>query len=156
MSTNRVPNRANQGVLSWRFPRRPDRSVEMMSRTGPLILIIEDDSAVLTSLSFILEVEGFETCPFDKVVRLLEAERLPEIACLVVDYRMPTMNGIELLEHLRERQVLAPAVLMIEHIEHSDKKVRERALAAGFAAVVDKTTLHDNLVDEIRRALAIA
>jgi len=78
---------------------------------------------------------------------------LPEIACLVVDYRMPTMNGIELLKHLRGRQILAPAVLMIEH---SDKTVRERALAAGFAGVVDKTILHVNLVDEIRRALATA
>jgi len=81
---------------------------------------------------------------------------LPEIACLVVDYRMPTMNGIELLEHLRERQILAPAVLMIEYIKPSDKIVRERALAAGFAGVVDKTILHENLVDEIRRVLAIA
>jgi FixJ family two-component response regulator len=127
-----------------------------MSQTRPPILIIEDDSAVLTSLSFMLEVAGFETFPFDKVIRLLKAERLPEIACLVVDYRMPTMNGIELLEHLRERQILAPAVLMIEYIKPSDKIVRERALAAGFAGVVDKTILHENLVDEIRRVLAIA
>jgi len=125
----------------------------MMSRTGPLILIVEDDSAVLASLNFMLEVEGFKTCPFDEVIGLLEAERLPEIACLVVDYRMPTMNGIELLKRLRGRQILAPAVLMIEH---SDKKIRERALAAGFAGVVDKTILHVNLVDEIRRALATA
>ena len=125
----------------------------MMSRTGPLILVVEDDLAVLASLNFMLEVEGFKTCPFDNVIHLLEAERLPEIACLVVDYRMATMNGIELLEHLRRRQILAPAVLIIEH---SDEMVRERALAAGFAGVVDKTLLHDNLVNEIRRVLAIA
>lgn len=124
-----------------------------MSRTGPLILIVEDDSAVLASLNFMLEVEGFKTCPFDKVIGLLEAERLPEIACLVVDYRMPTMNGIELLEHLRARQILTPAILMIEH---PDKPGRERALAAGFAGIVDKTILHVNLVDEIRRTLASA
>jgi len=124
-----------------------------MSRTGPLILIVEDDSAVLASLSFMLEVEGFKTCPFDKIIQLLEAERLPEIACLVLNFRMPTMNGIELLKYLRGRQILAPAVLMIEH---SDKTVRERALAAGFAGVVDRTILHVNLVDEIRRALATA
>jgi two-component system, LuxR family, response regulator FixJ len=125
----------------------------MMSRQGPLILIVEDDSAVLASLKFMLEVAGFRTCLFDKVIGLLEAERLPEIACLVVDYRMPTMNGIELLEHLRARQILAPAILMIEH---PDKTGRERALAAGFAGIVDKTILHVNLVDEIRRTLASA
>jgi FixJ family two-component response regulator len=125
----------------------------MISRTGSLILVIEEDSAVLASLNFLLEVGGFKTCPFDSVTRLLEAERLPELACLVVDYRTTTMNGIEVLRHLRGRQILAPAVLMIEH---SDKTIRERALAAGFAGVVDKTVLHVNLVDEIRRALAAA
>jgi len=123
----------------------------MMSRTVPLILIVEDDSAVLASLNFMLEVEGFKTCSFNKVIHVLEAERLPEIACLVVNFRMPGMNGIELLKHLRARQMLAPAVLMIEY---SDKTVRELALAAGFAGVVDKTILHVNLVNEIRRALA--
>ena len=123
-----------------------------MSRTGPLILVIEEDSAVLASLNFMLEAGGFTTCPFDSVIRLLEAERLPEIACLVVDYRTTTMNGIELLKHLRRRQILAPAVLIIEH---ADKMIRERALAAGFARVVDKIIFHDNLVNEIRRVLAI-
>jgi len=126
--------------------------VEMMSRTGPLILVIEEDAAVLASLNFLLEVGGFKTCPFDSVTRLLEAERLPELACLVVDYRTTTMNGIEVLRHLRRRQILAPAILIIEP---ADKMVRERALAAGFAGVVDKIIFHDNLVNEIRRVLAI-
>lgn len=39
----------------------------MMSREAPLILVVEDDSAVLESLRFMLEVEGFEVCSFDKV-----------------------------------------------------------------------------------------
>ncbi len=124
-----------------------------MSRTGPLILVIEEDAAVLASLNFMLEVGGFKTCPFDSVIRLLEAERLPEIACLVVDYRTTTMNGIELLKHLRRRRILAPAVLIIEH---ADNMVREGALAAGFAAVVDKIIFHDSLVNEISRVLAVA
>lgn len=122
-----------------------------MSWTGFRILIVENDSAVLASLNFMLEAEGFKTSPFDNVIHLLETRRLPEIACLVVDYHTATMNGIELLKHLRRRQIVAPAVLIIEN---SDEIVRERALAAGFVGVVDKTFLHDNLVNEIRRVLA--
>jgi two-component system, LuxR family, response regulator FixJ len=125
----------------------------MMSRTGPFILVVEEDAAVLASLKFMLEAGGFKICLFDNVIRLLEAERLPEIACLVVDYRTTTMNGIELVKHLRRRGILAPAVLIVEH---ADKSVRESALAAGFAGVVDKIVFHDNLVNEIRRVLAIA
>jgi two-component system, LuxR family, response regulator FixJ len=123
----------------------------MMSRTDPLILIVEHDSAVLASLNFMLEVEGFKTCSFNKIIDVLEAPRLPEIACLVLNFHMPSKNGIELLKDLRARQILAPAVLIIEYL---DKTVRQRALAAGFCGVVDKTILHVELVDEIRRVLA--
>ncbi|SDR63548.1 Response regulator receiver domain-containing protein [Rhizobiales bacterium GAS113] len=121
--------------------------------TAPLILVAEGDSAVLASLSFMLEAEGFRTCPFDNVIHLLEAEWLPKVSCLVVDYRMPTINGIDLLGHLRKRQILVPAILVTGH---SDVMVRERALTAGFVGVVNKSLLDDSLVNEIRRVLAIA
>ena len=124
----------------------------MVSRTAPLILVVEDDSAVLASLNFMLEAEGFKVCAFDNVVRLLAADWPPEIACLVVDYGMPTMNGIDLLRHLRRRQILVPAILVTGH---SDAMVRDRALAAGFVRIVNKPLRGNVLVEEIRQVLAI-
>jgi two-component system response regulator FixJ len=63
---------------------------------------------VLASLNFMLEAEGFGTCPFHNVIHLVGAEWLAKVSCLVVNYRMPTMNGIDLLGHLRRRQILVP------------------------------------------------
>jgi two-component system response regulator FixJ len=124
----------------------------MASRTAPLILVIEDDSAVLASLNFRLEAEGFKVCAFDSVAGLLAADWPPEIACLVVDYGMPTMNGIDLLRHLRNRQMLVPAILITGH---SDAMVRDRALAAGFVRIVNKPLRGNVLIEEIRQVLAI-
>ena len=123
----------------------------MMSRAAPLILVVEDNSAVLESLRFMLEVEGFEVCAFDNVAGLLEADWLSEVACLVVDYHMPIMNGIDLLGHLRKLQILAPAILVTGH---PVAMVHDRAIAAGFAGIVDKPLRDKVLVEEIRQALA--
>jgi FixJ family two-component response regulator len=125
----------------------------MASRKVPLILVVEDDSAVLASLSFRLVADGFKVCAFDSVARLLSADWPPEIACLVVDYGMPTMNGIDLLRHLRNRQMLVPAILVTGD---SDATVRDRALAAGFVRIVNKPIRGNVLIEEIRQVLAIA
>jgi two-component system, LuxR family, response regulator FixJ len=124
----------------------------MASQTAPLILVVEDDPAVLASLNFSLEAEGFKVCACDSVMRLLAADWPPEIACLVVDYGMPTMNGIDLLRHLRNQQMLVPAILITGH---SDEIVRDRALAAGFVRIVNKPLRGNVLIEEIRHVLAI-
>jgi two-component system response regulator FixJ len=116
----------------------------------PLILIVDDDAAVLNSLSFMLEAEGFEVCAFADIGELLNAGSLPKADCLIVDYGMPIMNGFEVLLWLREQSVTAPAILITVH---SDKMLRSRALAAGFSGVIEKPALEDQLVDGIRQVL---
>ena len=86
-----------------------------------------------------------------QVTGLLEVDWLSEVACLVLDHHMPIMNGIELLEHLRKLQILPPAILVTGH---AVEMVHHRALAAGFACIVDKPLGDKVLVEEIRQALA--
>ncbi len=64
---------------------------------------------------------------------------------------MPEMNGFDVLRSLRKRQVAAPAILITTR---SDKALVERALAAGFARIVEKPLLEDGLIDTIRELTA--
>jgi len=121
----------------------------MISRA--LILVVDDDTAVLNSLVFMLETEGFEVCAFSDIGELLHADSIREANCLVVDYRMPAMNGFDVLRALRRRQVTAPAILITAR---SDKTLVGRAAAAGFARVVEKPHLEDDLVRAIREQTA--
>ena len=70
-----------------------------------IILIVDDDEAVRESLRNMMESEGFDVRAFSNGHDLLSEASLPAIGCLVVDYHMPAMNGLELVSSLRARGV---------------------------------------------------
>jgi two-component system, LuxR family, response regulator FixJ len=113
-----------------------------------VMLVVDDDSAVGNSLKFVLEVEGFQVRVFSSAEELLNEDSLPDASCLVVDYYMPGMNGLELVAHLRDRNVLIPAILITP--APSDN-LRNRAAAAGVP-IVEKPLLGSRLLDSIREA----
>jgi len=123
----------------------------MPKTPGSIILVIEDDDAVRRSLKFALEQEGLEVHPYESGEQLLADPDLPPTGCLVVDYAMPGMDGITLVERLRQRHVTLPALLITAR---SSPALRERALRSGFRQVLEKPLEDSSLVDGIRNALA--
>ena len=113
-----------------------------------VMLVVDDDSAVGNSLKFVLEVEGFRVRVFSSAEELLNEDSLPDASCLVVDYYMPGMNGLELVAHLRDRNVLIPAILITPA---PSQNLRNRAAAAGVP-IVEKPLLGSRLLDSIRMA----
>ncbi|MBR3194350.1 response regulator [Bosea sp. (in: a-proteobacteria)] len=120
-----------------------------LEATGPVI-IVDDDPAVLRSLKFALEIEGLDVRIYGDAQSLLFDDNLPARGCLLIDYAMAGMDGFELVERLRRRNVRLPAILMTGLLS---REVRERARRAGFCKVLEKP-LHDGaLLDGIRSAL---
>lgn len=113
------------------------------------VLVVDDDPAVLGSLKFALEIEGFRVRVFLSGKDLLDGEALPEPACLVVDYNLPGTNGLDLLAALRARGTRLPAILITSH---PSAEVSRRAAAAGIA-IIEKPLLGNALSEAIRRAL---
>jgi len=111
----------------------------------PVILVVDDDSAVRSSLKFALEVEGFEVLAYSSAHELLNDDSLPTASCLVTDYHMPGMNGLELVTQLRDRRVSIPAILITSLPSNN---LRNRAAAAGIS-IVEKPVLGNSLVDSI-------
>src|SRR5215203_2086908 len=98
------------------------------------VLIVEDDEAVRNSLKFALELEGLDVRLYRSGPELLDSH-LPDSGCLVVDYHMPGMNGVELMDRLRTRSVALPAILITTKITD---QMRDRATRSGFAEVIEK------------------
>ena len=115
---------------------------------SPMILLVEDDPAVRASLKFALELEGFGVDAYASAEALSEAGPLPETGCLVLDYRLPGMDGLSLLALLRGREVDMPAVLITSN---PTAAIRRRAAAAGVA-IVEKPLMGDALADCVRSA----
>jgi two-component system response regulator FixJ len=111
-----------------------------------VVLVVDDDSAVKNSLKFMIEVEGFEVNAYSSAHELLNEDSLPANSCLVTDYHMPDMTGLELVAQLRDRRISIPAILMTAH---PTDNLRNRAAAAGIS-IVEKPLLGGDLLDAIR------
>ena len=122
----------------------------MASACKPTIYVVDDDAGVLGSLRFLLETDGFEVKTFRSATALLNASASAGIDCLVIDYKMPDMNGIDLVGRLRDHHVAAPVILITGY---PDENISARAAAAGVAHVLQKPLLGDGLVKEIRGAI---
>ena len=115
----------------------------------PKILLVDDDPSVRASLAFSMELEGFGIETFDCGEDLAARAELPETGCLVLDYRLPGIDGLALLKSLRERGVALPAVLITSAPTRS---VRARAAEAG-AAIVEKPLMCNALTAAVNAGL---
>ena len=80
-----------------------------------VVLVVDDDPAVCNSLKFSLELEGFTVRTFSDEATVLNSADAGDAQCLIVDYKLPRMNGLELLQELRARGFLTPAILITSH-----------------------------------------
>jgi two-component system response regulator FixJ len=119
-----------------------------MSKAPDVILLVDDDAAVRNALKFSLEMEGFSVRLYATPEALLAEEHLPDGGCLVIDYRMPEIDGLELVERLRKRGVTLPVFIISGRVTRA---LRARALGLGVSDVLEKPL--SDLVGSIRRVL---
>ncbi|MDP1965963.1 MAG: response regulator [Reyranella sp.] len=101
-------------------------------------------------MKFALEVEGFHVQLYSGPLAVLADANLPKRACLVVDYRMPGIDGIELVERLRSQNVWLPAILISGRVS---QRLRDLAARSGLTRVLEKPLSDATLVEHIRGAL---
>ena len=113
---------------------------------SPLLLLVDDDPAVLASLQFSLELEGFAVDAFASGEAVVARIKLARHACLVLDYRLPGIDGLSLLNLLRERGETCPAVIITSN---PTRAMRQRTTDAS-AVLIEKPLLSDSLTTAIR------
>ena len=116
----------------------------------PMIYVVDDDYDVRTSLRFLLETEGFEVRTFRSGVALLGSSTRNRADCLVVDYKMAELDGLELAHRLRRLHVSTPIILITGY---PDEKISAKASLAGVHQVLLKPNLEGNLVECVRNAI---
>lgn len=117
----------------------------------PVVVVVDDDPAVLAALKFALEVDGFTVMAFQSGERLLSEGIDAAEGCLVIDEVMPGgIAGLDLIAAMREAGIAFPAILITGH-RLAD--LAERAREAGVT-IVEKPLIGSVLSDTIRSALS--
>ncbi len=123
----------------------------MRQVTTPIIHIVDDDDAVRDSLHALLESHGLLVCSHASGVDFLQEFSGVGPACLVLDIHMPGINGFEILEVLRARNLQTPFIVITGR---ADPVMRERLTQDGAVAVFDKPVDEDQLTAAIETAFA--
>src|SRR5206468_4242470 len=110
------------------------------SPTKSMIYVVDDDYDVLTSLRFLLETEGFDVRTFRSGSALLGSSARHDADCLIVDYKMAGIDGLELARRLRGLDVSTPIVLITGY---PDENIWAKACSAGVREVLLKPDLED-------------
>ena len=117
------------------------------------IFIVDDDEAVRDSLGVLLESAGYRTLSIHESSRGFLATATPQPGdCLLLDVRMPDMDGLELQAELRSRGVRLPVIIMTGH---GDVPIAVRAMKAGAVDFIEKPFSDEVLLASVRRALEL-
>lgn len=121
----------------------------MPSEQGrPQVLLVEDDHGVRRSLQLLLRGRGLEVRAYASGAALLADPRALSAACLVADYRMPEVNGFDVLRGLRDLGWRGQAIL-ISGFPSAD--LLARAHQAGFSDMVEKPLVDSVLFEAVER-----
>jgi len=118
---------------------------------NPYVYVVDDDEAMRDSLSLLLETKGYVVKNFGSAPAFLAAAPLLPIGCLIVDIRMPEMDGLELQEELRTRMLGFPMIVITGH---ADVPLAVRAMKAGAVDFIEKPFASETILDSLGGALS--
>ena len=116
----------------------------------PLISIVDDDDSLRNSLDNLIRSVGFRAQGFPSAEALLSSNQLHDTACLILDVRLPGMNGLELQRRIAAANWRIPIIFITSH---ADGDARVRALAAGAVDYLYKPFREEQLLNAIDAAL---
>lgn len=115
-----------------------------------MVAIVDDSESVRGSLAGLMKAVGLPALVFAHAEEFLASERKRDVACLILDIRLPGMSGLELQSKLNEEHYRIPIIFITAH---GDEKVRMRALRDGAVEFLTKPYDDEALLQSVRAAL---
>jgi FixJ family two-component response regulator len=117
---------------------------------GNLISVVDDDESVRRTTTRLIESSGFQAAAFESAELFLGSGQLHDTSCLIVDVRMPRVDGLQLQSQLAAAGCRIPIIFITAHDE---KESRQRAMQAGAVAFLGKPFSEEQLLLTIHSAL---
>src|SRR5579859_5165049 len=121
-----------------------------MPADAPIVFVIDDDAGVRASIQGLLKSVGLRSESFGTTRGFLDAQRPNGPTCLVLDVRLPGMNGLEFQRGLADAGVRIPIIFITGH---GDIPMTVKAMKSGAVEFLTKPFEGQNLLDAIHHAL---
>ena len=116
----------------------------------PLIRLIDDDEMVLGSESFLLRMEGWQTAQYLSAEEFLSKDDSERPGCIILDIRMPGLNGMELQSLMMEKNIDLPIIFLTGH---GDIDMAVSALKKGAVDFLVKPANDERLQEAVKNAV---
>lgn len=116
-----------------------------------LIHVVDDEEAIRRSASFMLKTSGFDVQTWPSGVAFLKEARNAASGCILLDVRMPEMDGLEVQQALIESGIAMPVIVLTGH---GDISIAVRAMKAGAVDFLEKPFEKARLLEAIEEAFA--
>ncbi len=133
--------------VSW----APDSATgSNISNPKALVYVIDDDEAVLQSLMALIESHGLEVRGYTQASKFLAEYDGQSHGCIVTDWRMPEVPGMQLLDELKKRGMPSPVIVLTAF---ADVPMAVGAMRTGAVTVLQKPCPDAELFAAIHQAL---
>jgi FixJ family two-component response regulator len=117
---------------------------------APTIFVVDDDASVRDAIGNLLESVGLRAEAFASTEEFWRARRPNAPSCLVLDVRLPGVNGLEFQEQLTKASVSIPIIFITAH---GDVPMTSRAMKAGAIEFLMKPFQKEDLLAAVRQGL---
>jgi FixJ family two-component response regulator len=117
---------------------------------APTVFVIDDDAGVRASIQGLLKSVGLQSRCFGTAQEFLQGARPDAPSCLVLDVRLPGVNGLDFQRELADAGVRIPIIFITGH---GDIPMTVKAMKSGAVEFLTKPFRHQDLLDAINQAL---
>ena len=122
----------------------------MTAAGAPTVFVIDDDAHVRTAIQGLLKSVGLRSESFGKPQDFLRSGRPDGPSCLVLDVRLPGINGLEFQQELADAGILIPIIFITGH---GDIPMTVKAMKSGAVEFLTKPFRDQELLDAVHQAL---
>lgn len=115
----------------------------MSSSEQRVVHLVDDDAAIRRSVGFMLKTSGHRVETYESGAHLLKSCGELDQGCILLDIRMPGMDGLEVQQALLEKGVSLPVIIMTGH---GDVTLAVKAMKAGAVDFIEKPFEKDSLL----------
>ena len=120
-----------------------------MTTQDPVVFIVDDDPAVRDSLTLMIDQAGIRVQSFDSPQEFLMACQTDSYGCIILDVRMPEINGLQLQEVLSRRKIMLPVIFLTGH---GNIPMSVKAIKAGAIDFLTKPVTRKSLLNCVHSA----